>query len=100
MKPYRLSTGARQELDKATLDCAAFGGNLDDLLTELERVFDHICEHPASCSEYRRKPYRFAPLRRFPYVIYYREAEDHVWITAIAHSKRRQGYWLRQSRDT
>jgi hypothetical protein len=32
-------------------------------------------------------------LRRFPYLIYYVELDDSLWIAAVAHQKRRPGYW-------
>jgi len=32
-------------------------------------------------------------LQRFPYVVVYLHVEDHVWIIAVAHCKRRSGYW-------
>lgn len=33
-------------------------------------------------------------VRRFPYFVVYIRHEDHVWIVAFAHCKRRPGYWV------
>ena len=51
-----------------------------------------------------RNPGRFPPLSkyshvqkarltRFPFSIYYIERERDIWVIAIAHGKRRPGYW-------
>jgi toxin ParE1/3/4 len=37
-------------------------------------------------------------LRRFPYLIVYRVAAAAIQVIAIAHSKRRPGYWKARSR--
>lgn len=31
--------------------------------------------------------------RRFPYILVYLHHQDHIWIIAISHCKRRPGYW-------
>jgi toxin ParE1/3/4 len=36
-------------------------------------------------------------LRRFPYTIYYVELDQTIWIAAVAHQKRRPGYWSGRS---
>lgn len=50
----------------------------------------------------RRAPQRYPPaeggtrrilLEHFPFSIYYRTATDHVTVVALAHHKRRPGYW-------
>ena len=33
-------------------------------------------------------------MKRFPYVVYYGELEEAVWIIAIAHAKRQPDYWM------
>jgi hypothetical protein len=30
---------------------------------------------------------------RFPYSVVYLEDEDEIWVLAVAHAKRRPGYW-------
>ena len=36
---------------------------------------------------------RWMPLRRFPYTLHYRVVGDVIDILAVAHQKRRPGYW-------
>jgi plasmid stabilization system protein ParE len=44
--------------------------------------------YPAAASGTRR-----ILLDRFPFTVYYRSREDVVTIVAVAHQKRRPGYW-------
>jgi plasmid stabilization system protein ParE len=37
--------------------------------------------------------HRACPVRRFPFRIVYRVVENRVLVVAIAHAKRRPGYW-------
>jgi len=32
-------------------------------------------------------------LRRFPYLLIYREIRGRIWVVAVAHGHRRPGYW-------
>ena len=44
-------------------------------------------------------PYRWIRPRRFPYTLYYRILDaDNVLIVAVAHDRRRPGYWMRRMR--
>jgi plasmid stabilization system protein ParE len=44
-------------------------------------------------------PYRWVRVRRFPYLLYYRELTPTLTLTyAVAHARRRPGYWLRRTR--
>jgi hypothetical protein len=40
------------------------------------------------------RPYRRRLLTRFPYVVFYEVVDDAVEVIAVAHAKRRPGYWL------
>jgi toxin ParE1/3/4 len=42
---------------------------------------------------------RAARTRRFRYVIYYREAADHVDVLAVVHGSRHESVWKRRLRD-
>jgi toxin ParE1/3/4 len=63
---------------------------------------DFALEVEASIESVRRFPERW-PLRsdgtrrylvqHFPYIVVYLFLNDHVWIIALAHCKRRPGYW-------
>ena len=70
---------------------------------------DFVAEVEASIKAVRDVPERW-PLRpdgtrryltpRFPYVMVYLYFQDHVWVIAIAHCKRRPGYWSDRIRAT
>ena len=59
---------------------------------EVERAVAFIVEHaeasPASLGNVRRKV-----LLRFPYSLFYAVEKDRIRILAVAHHKRRPGYW-------
>ncbi len=61
-------------------------------LDELDRAMDLIGQHP---EQYPRHDFgtRRIVLRRFPFVIIFRKAVAGVEIIAIAHGRRRPGYW-------
>ena len=65
---------------------------------EVDRAVVRIAESPTIGTEFRTH-YRWVRLKRFPYLIYYREAGiDTVVILAVAHKRRRLGYWLRRDK--
>jgi hypothetical protein len=39
-------------------------------------------------------------VRRFPYGVIYRVREEVIWVVAIAHMRRRPGYWLDRVRGS
>jgi len=61
---------------------------------EVERAVEMIQQHPLSWSKFDETHRKFL-LHRFPYSIIYRLVTDKkIWITAVAHQKREEGYWL------
>ena len=63
---------------------------------------DFALEVEASVESVRRFPERSRPrndgtrrylIQRFLYIVVYLFLNDHVWIIALAHCKRRPGYW-------
>jgi plasmid stabilization system protein ParE len=41
--------------------------------------------------------FRWMQVKRFPYLLYYEIRDPHpVWVYAVAHVRRRPGYWLRR----
>ena len=63
---------------------------------EIDRAIDEIGKQPDRWPEYVHGT-RYFPLRRFPYVVVFRETDAAVQIIAIAHSHRREGYWRRRT---
>jgi plasmid stabilization system protein ParE len=40
---------------------------------------------------------RYRPLRRFPFIVVYRQRADRLQIIAVAHGRRKPGYWKRRT---
>ena len=93
MKPLSLHPEAVAEADGAfdwyanrELDVALkFKTALDDLL-------DQICLRPQRFPQYVLNT-RKAVFRKYPYLVVFREREDDVQVLAVAHGRRRPGYW-------
>lgn len=61
-------------------------------MAELDRAVDLISQHPERWPRFLAGTRRYL-LRRFPFSVVYREFENHVQIVAIAHGRRKPGYW-------
>lgn len=59
---------------------------------ELERAIDSIAEAPFTWPAHG-KGARKRLLRKFPYTVVYRILTDRVQVIAIAHQRRKPGYW-------
>ena len=59
---------------------------------EVQRAQLRIRERPLA-SRIERGEVRVRTVARFPYRIYYRAREDEILIIAIAHRRRRSGFW-------
>jgi toxin ParE1/3/4 len=59
---------------------------------EANRSVAKIEADPGVGARYRSTDRRFFRLKRFPYVIYYKEFPDRVWI-GHRHARRRPNYW-------
>ena len=64
----------------------------DAFLAELDRAVERIAENPEMQSHYVRGTRRCL-LQRFPFYLVYREVAGKLEIVAIAHGRRRPGYW-------
>jgi toxin ParE1/3/4 len=83
---WELSEGAGRYAEEGS---AALGLAFVD---EFERALDLLCAYPQLGTLWRRGRRRF-PLRRFPYsIIYYIKGEE-LRVIAVAHHRRRPGYW-------
>jgi len=63
-----------------------------ELLSELEDVCLLLSEYPA-LGRRVDDGHRGVPLRRFPFTLYYRIRRTNVLIVAVAHKRKRPGYW-------
>jgi len=63
-----------------------------DFVNELLRTLDAIEREPENVP-FLRAPYRCKRLDRFPYAVIYKVTAQRVYVRAVAHGKRRPGYW-------
>lgn len=61
-------------------------------LAELDHGVEKIAEQPGIWPRYVSGTRRFV-LRRFPFSPIYRQASEKIQIIAIAHGRRKPGYW-------
>jgi plasmid stabilization system protein ParE len=87
---------ASQELEAAS---SFYEGRRPGLGEELADEIDDVCvllsEYPAigwKVDEIHRN----VPLRRFPFILFYRVLANAVQIIAVAHKRKRPGYWRRR----
>lgn len=71
--------------ERSTIAASAF-------LSEVDRAIESISERPEAWLPYMFGTRRFL-LRRFPYFVVYRDAQESIQIVAVAHARRKPGYW-------
>jgi toxin ParE1/3/4 len=68
-----------------------------DFLDAVDATLDQIVRAPHAGAPVRRLPpdlpVRSAPVRRFPYHVVYLEVETTIRVLAVAHDRRKPGYW-------
>jgi toxin ParE1/3/4 len=67
-----------------------------ECLTEVEDATRRIQHNPKGYPPFGRKGIRFCLVRRFPYLLYYRETDYYIRVFAVSHGRRRPGYWSRR----
>lgn len=94
MKPIIVHDEAIEELDAAIsyYENQKVGLGLD-FLSEVEQALGKIQQNPNLGAVYRVAELRRYVIQRFPFLIFYAELEEFIWIVAIAHGKRRPDYW-------
>ena len=97
MKWLRVQRAAALELEEAVAFYerrrTGLGGEFREAVTE---SIARIRSHPKRFARYKRSHFRFCLVKRFPYVIYFRETDDRIWVMAVAHGLRRPDYWRRR----
>lgn len=88
-----VSAEAEAELIDGARHYAAEGGVPLGLafIAEFERVLALLAEHPQLGAIWKRRR-RFS-LRRFPYSVIYTHDSDALRVIALAHHRRKPGYW-------
>lgn len=62
-------------------------------VAEFERTANFVLANPLVGAVFRGTRRRYI-LRRFPYSIIYQVATDELRVIAVAHHRRRPGYWI------
>ncbi len=98
MKPARFHPEAEAELIAAVAYYEGQRPGLGvDLRQEVEAAVATIRQNPQLFPERAADGLRKCPVRRFPYAVCYMELDAEIWIAAVAHRKRRPGYWAGRS---
>ena len=94
MKPYLLHREAERELDAAMAYYEQQRRGLGlELLAEVEHATQLIQKFSEAWPLHVASGHRKVVLPRFPFVLYYLEIADVIWINAVAHAKRAPFYW-------
>jgi len=67
----------------------------DAFLAELDRAVERITENPEMYPHYVRGTRRYL-LQRFLFYLVYREVSGKLELVAIAHGRRKPGYWKKR----
>ena len=71
----------------------------------LERAYGHIARHPAAGSPYHAHELgipglRSWPLKRFPWLVFHVEHDDHVDVWRVLRAERDISAWMREGADS
>ena len=92
-KPYRFHPEAAEEFEEA--ESWYFSRNPDastQFVADVGAGIAAIAKAPQPWSKYLHGTRRFV-LQRFPFAVVYLDEPELVTIIAVAHSKRKPGYW-------
>ena len=96
MIPYKFHPDADAELEGAALFYESrLSGLGKTCAAEVEQKISRVREFPESGTTVGSRRSRVL-IARFPYSIVYRQDPDAIVIVAIAHQRRRPGYWRRR----
>ncbi len=81
------------EIRAARLRYAEYSAETSErFFSEVEEGLERIVQLPETWPSYLHGTRRFL-LRRFPFSIVYRVTDETIGVYALAHAKRRPGYW-------
>jgi toxin ParE1/3/4 len=97
VKPVVVHDEARAELDEAMAfyENRARGLGLD-LQEKVGEAVTKIQQNPEFWPPHKRSGFRKYFVERFPFTVFYLNLPDCIWIAAIAHGRRRPGYWKKR----
>jgi plasmid stabilization system protein ParE len=88
MKSVRFHSEARVELEASTLYYDELQSGLGtSLFDEIFGATEKLAAFPYLGAAYKETPFRRLVLTSFPYVLYYREGIQYLWVIAVAHAK-------------
>lgn len=91
--PVEFHPGARREIREA---CAWYRERSlaaeDGFLAELRHAVEQVSRAPHRWPFFKAETRRYV-FNRYPYSLFYRVVGDVVRVLAVAHDKRREGYW-------
>jgi toxin ParE1/3/4 len=94
VKPLLIHREAQKEIDATFLYSE---GKREDLgfefVDEVERATNLFQQLPKLHPKVANTDFRRCVLKRFPYLIFYRETDTDIRVVAVAHCKRKPGYW-------
>jgi toxin ParE1/3/4 len=94
VKPLILHREAQEELDEAMAFYESRRIGLGTaFLAAIEGASMRLQRNPRQHACYKNTEYRKCVVPGFPYVVYYLELAQAIWIGAIAHTSRRPDYW-------
>jgi toxin ParE1/3/4 len=97
MKHIRMHSEAEAELEEGVSHYEERKPGLGlDFQAEVEAALALIEENPAIGARYKRTTIRYFKVKRFPYVVYYDELDEVIWVPAVAHGSRKLGYWRKR----
>ena len=101
MKPYRFLAAALVEYDHATRwYLRRSPATAETFVDAVERAVVHFRTMPQAAPRWHGRDIgadvRCLPLAGFPYLIVYAIENEGLVVLAIAHGRRRPGYWLRR----
>lgn len=101
VKPVIPRALANRDIDQALDHYLDEGGERVGLgfIDALEKAYRHIARHPASGSpryaqELDLPGLRAWPLKRYPYLVFYVERDDHIDVWRVLHSQRDLPTWM------
>jgi toxin ParE1/3/4 len=102
-KPIVPSVSARRDVEEAIDHYLREASSKTALafIADLERAYRHLSRHPAAGSpryayELDLPDLRSWMLRRFPYLVFYVERDDHIEVWRVLHGERDIPAWMRE----
>lgn len=100
MKPFTIHAAGEAEFREALQRYEQQRPGLGrEFREQFEAALGRIRQNPELYAADDQSGVRYCPLRRFPYTLVYIDFGDQVWVAAVAHQRRRPGYWARRRPD-